>query len=246
VNELPLLGSIAIGGLPRVVGTIVTSSGLDHISRQSSLPCDVVELRLDHLLECSNWMELSKGIERNGYPVFVTLRSHLEGGKWGGPDQERLPFIERALDSLSGIDVELNSSIANEAAAAARKEGKPCIVSFHDFEKTPSLPELNEIISRGQKIAPIVKISAMATEQEDINRLRELLEKAHECLLCVIAMGSLGTATRISFSAAGSCLTYGYLDKPGAPGQLSARDLVKGLINRVPAYATEWSGKNLQ
>ena len=53
--------------------------------------------------------------------------------------------------------------------------------------------------------------------------LKQLLAKDWGLPLCVIGMGTLGTPTRTDFPRLGSCLTYGYLDTPVAPGQLSAR-----------------------
>jgi len=45
----------------------------------------------------------------------------------------------------------------------------------------------------------------------------------------VIGMGEAWKQTRLSFPKLGSCLTYGYLDKPTAPGQESAAELVRQL-----------------
>jgi 3-dehydroquinate dehydratase len=45
-------------------------------------------------------------------------------------------------------------------------------------------------------------------------------------------MGKLGPQTRVLFPKLGSCLTYGYLDVPVAPGQISARELTLQLRSR--------------
>ena len=50
-----------------------------------------------------------------------------------------------------------------------------------------------------------------------------------EKLLCVIGMGPDWAHTRVLFPQLGSCLTYGYLDKPTAPGQFSAAELTEKL-----------------
>jgi 3-dehydroquinate dehydratase len=42
-------------------------------------------------------------------------------------------------------------------------------------------------------------------------------------------MGDAWKQTRIAFPKLGSCLAYGYLDKPTAPGQVSAAELVRQL-----------------
>jgi 3-dehydroquinate dehydratase len=40
-------------------------------------------------------------------------------------------------------------------------------------------------------------------------------------------MGQAWSETRVEFATLGSCLTYGYLDKPTAPGQMSATELLR-------------------
>jgi len=53
--------------------------------------------------------------------------------------------------------------------------------------------------------------------------------------LCVIGMGNAWKQTRVSFPKLGSCLTYGYLDQPTAPGQVSAAELVRQLREHLKA-----------
>ena len=38
-----------------------------------------------------------------------------------------------------------------------------------------------------------------------------------------------GAAARVRLARAGSCLTYGYVDRPAAPGQPSCRELARKL-----------------
>ena len=67
----------------------------------------------------------------------------------------------------------------------------------------------------------------MARSEADLETLRTLLLSDWQTPLCVIGMGDLGASTRISFAKMGSCLTYGYLDRPMAPGQISAAALAE-------------------
>ena len=45
-------------------------------------------------------------------------------------------------------------------------------------------------------------------------------------------MGEAWKQTRVLFPKLGSCLTYGFLDKPTAPGQMSAEELLRQLRAR--------------
>jgi hypothetical protein len=73
-----------------------------------------------------------------------------------------------------------------------------------------------------------------------VETLQGLLAEPLEKPLCIIGMGPLGTETRVAFSLVGSCLTYGYLDKPSAPGQMSAARLVERLRNLNPDYNQDY------
>jgi 3-dehydroquinate dehydratase len=47
-------------------------------------------------------------------------------------------------------------------------------------------------------------------------------------------MGRAWSKTRVLFATLGSCLAYGYLDRPTAPGQMSAAQLVRRLRRASP------------
>jgi 3-dehydroquinate dehydratase-1 len=224
------LGPLTLGSNPIVVGTLTDRHFLQSFANQTPHAfCDAVELRVDLLGVQSNWVEEGRRLERIGVPAFATLRLGIEGGKWDHPDNDRIRFLKQAVDELSGIDVELQSRIAPEICSYAHQHHKLCIVSHHDFHQTPPRSELVEIIERAQEIGCVVKVSTMAAAESDIATLASLLETNWQVPLCVIAMGSLGTESRVQFAKLGSCLTYGYLDTPAAPGQLSAHELKQRL-----------------
>jgi 3-dehydroquinate dehydratase-1 len=228
-------GALALGGLPRVVGTI--SSDWREAARSSpEVPSDIVEIRLDEIGETPDWLERCRAIEAEGFPVLLTIRLSAEGGKWQGSEQERLNQYERALDNLSSVDVEFRSEIAIAVSRRAKELGKVCIVSYHDFERTPPLTELQNVLSNAQEIASVVKLATMITDDLDVQTLRDLLRGPWKVPVCVMGMGPLGAPTRVAFVTLGSCLTYGYLDKPVAPGQPSAVELVSQLRAILPAY----------
>jgi len=213
-----------LGDVPRVVGTF-SSAPSEFWRLGPVLPCDIVELRVDQMPAGSDWLACGRSIEEKGTPVIVTIRSHTEGGAWSGPEDERMAHLNRALEQLSAVDIELKSRLAAKVAAAAKRQKKVCIVSFHDFKRTPRLSTLKSILSQAQKCGSVVKVSTMVKSRRDTDTLLALLLQKRKTPLCLIGMGPAATHTRISFATLGSCLTYGYLDKPAAPGQLSAARL---------------------
>jgi len=235
-----MFGSLEIGRIPRIVGTLSSFDSLNRVTNLAEHACDIVEVRLDLVGISGDWPTKCKSIEVSGTPVILTLRAASEGGKSDLGSNERKAILETALPVVSAIDVEFKSGLADSLYAKAKALGKAVVVSFHDFDKTPSLDELSEIASQAGKHASVVKISTFITSPSDLKTLESLLGENYPVPLCVIGMGALGTSTRISFPCAGSCLTYGYLDVAAAPGQLPALRLVEQLRKLLPAYNAEF------
>jgi 3-dehydroquinate dehydratase-1 len=221
---------LTVGIIPRVVGTLST------LNFRGDIPSDIVEVRLDRAGVRPDWLARCKAIESGGKPVLLTPRLKAEGGAWETDDQQRLEIYKQALGDLAAVDVELRSTICRTVAEEAARLQKICIISFHDFQKTPPLTELCALVEEAQKIGSIAKISTMINRDADVAVLRSLLERAFAKPLCVIGMGEAWAGTRVEFAALGSCLTYGYLDGSAAPGQWHAAELARQLRATVPAY----------
>jgi len=98
---------------------------------------------------------------------------------------------------------------------------------------------LHELLSKVRearnKGASIGKIATMVNSVKDISILSTLTVEAKKAaLVCVIGMGTLGVSTRLSLPALGSSLSYGYLDKPSAPGQLPCSRIYQYLRETIP------------
>lgn len=208
---------------PLVVGVLSSLDG------DFPLAGDLVEVRLDRMTPPPDWVERCRAIETRGKPVLLTIRLRSEGGEWTERDEARLRLFEDGLAAVSAVDVELSSAICADVTQRAQKLGKACLVSHHDFKKTPPLAELESIVARARQNGAVPKIAAMINSEGDVETLRALLAKSRKHPICVIGMGDEWKQTRIEFAKLGSCLTYGYLDKPTAPGQVSAAELAKQL-----------------
>jgi 3-dehydroquinate dehydratase type I len=208
---------------PLVVGVLSSLDG------NFPLAGDIVEVRLDRTSRPPDWLDRCKAIEARGKPVLLTVRLRSEGGEWPEDDTGRLKLYEAGLAALAAVDVELDSVICAAVAKQAEKLGKVCLVSHHDFQKTPPLAELESVVERAQQNGAVAKVATMIRSRADLEILRALLGRKRKRPLCVIGMGEAWKQTRLSFPKLGSCLTYGYLDKPTAPGQESAAELVRQL-----------------
>ncbi|HTR42379.1 MAG TPA: type I 3-dehydroquinate dehydratase [Pseudomonadales bacterium] len=231
------LGDLQIGEIPYVVGTISSAKSLMEFAGQRiNNLCDIVEVRLDEIGQEDDWLCRCREIETLGMPIILTTRLQSEGGKWIQDGTSRMSVIGEALKFLAGVDVEFKSKIMPQVCEQAKALSKAVVVSFHDFEKTPSFEKLHSIATEAAKHGTIVKISTMVKSQQDIATLEKLLNSDMDVPICIIGMGAFGTRTRIAFPSLGSCLTYGYLDTPSAPGQLSARMLTEQLRSLDPQY----------
>lgn len=221
------IGNVELGRVPRVVGTITTQASFPSAARTPGYDCDIVEVRLDLIgLGTSDWLSECRAIEASGRPVLFTLRLANEGGKWTSRDQDRLPLITSAMETVSCVDVEFLSGICGDVCGQAAQLGKPVIVSYHNFQRTPGLAKLEDILMKIREFpAAIPKITTLVTQDADVETLKSLLAKHRDKPLCVIGMGDFGADTRVLFPTLGSCLTYGYIDSPSAPGQLRASRL---------------------
>jgi 3-dehydroquinate dehydratase-1 len=213
-------GPLTLGLAPKVVGTI---SQRETLAKPSSFPCDIVEIRLDLIgADTPAWTEQIRNIS---LPVIVTIRLASEGGKWTQPDEARLPLFETALQTATAVDIEYRSPLMKQVSALACKHQRALIISYHDFEKTPPLAELQQVIRTATNYGTVVKIATLTKTEEDVATLRALFAEQCSASVCLLGMGPLGPRTRVEFPRLGSCLTYGYLDVPIAPGQLSANEL---------------------
>ena len=223
-------GNIMLGPGARVVGTVSQAATLAELATGSERNCDIVEIRLDLIgANTPHWIDQAKAIEGQGLPVIVTIRLAEEGGEWRQPDLSRLPLFESALRQLTAADIELRSPLADKVSALAYQRRRPLIVSYHDFKKTPSRDELKKVMMGAANYGTIVKIATFTKTEADVATLRTLFQGTCSAAICVMGMGPMGPQTRTEFSKLGSCLVYGYLDAPIAPGQVAARDLMQEL-----------------
>jgi 3-dehydroquinate dehydratase-1 len=228
-------GEVIAGAGPLVVG-VLSSIPQNLPALLNGATCDLIEIRVDQMRPGADWPGTGRALESSGLPVIVTIRSRAEGGGWKGREEARLELYQEALKQLSAVDVELRSSIASQVAGIAKAAGKVCIISHHDFDGTPPFSELENAMAQACRLGCIAKITTMIRTQGDREALQQIVCHRWPVPVCVMGMGPMGTETRITFAALGSCLTYGYLDKPSAPGQFSAAELVQKLSARVPSY----------
>ena len=105
-----------------------------------------------------------------------------------------------------------------------------CIISFHDFQKTPPINELMEIVNEEKKLGNIAKFAVMPNNMQDTLNVLQVVNQLDNTI--GIAMGKMGRYTRVLASLFGSPITYAALNGGSAPGQLSIAE-TKEIIDKL-------------
>jgi 3-dehydroquinate dehydratase/shikimate dehydrogenase len=178
----------------------------------------LVELRVDWLARNP---DLSRVIKERPTPIVVTCRRPQDGGRWRGPEEDRIMLLRQAI--ASGVDyVDLETDVANKIPRFGKTKR---IVSYHNYQETPdNLEDIQETLSKQN--ADIVKIVTMANSPADNVKLLRLIPNAKVPTIA-FCMGDFGIPSRILCGKYGSPFTYATFSKERllAPGQLSFEDM---------------------
>lgn len=149
---------------------------------------------------------------------------------------ERIARLSKAIRSgAEYVDVETESDdfYLKTIIETAHKSDCKVIVSYHNFEATPSLEEMLSIIADCKKQgADIVKLVTTAVSKSDAARVMSLYDHYNGGGLVAFAMGKKGLITRVACVLLGAPFTYAAFseDKQVASGQLPA-DIMTKIIN---------------
>lgn len=191
--------------------------------KAQELGADILELRIDLL--ASDVLQSLKSIKKTGLPIIITNRLKEEGGSCVMDEGERVRTLISLLPLADAVDIELCAKMRDSVVKKARNAGKTIIISTHDFNKTPEPDVMMEIIKESlQAGADIAKLAVMPNSFEDVLYLLSVTLHA-KCPVCTIAMGEKGKHMRVIAPVYGSVMTYGYVGKSTAPGQLRVDEL---------------------
>jgi 3-dehydroquinate dehydratase type I len=181
----------------------------------------LAEIRLD-LMETFDLPLLMAGTP---CPLVMTCRPQREGGRFAGPEAERLAILIQAMRlGCAYVDVEWDS-------VEALMTGRPVdsrtrvIASRHWYDDMPEQLWPDYLALRGRVDA--VKLVGTAHQPADVLPVFDLLRRADTPVIG-IAMGQAGQLTRLLAPCFASCLlTYAAPDSDAvtAPGQLTVDDM---------------------
>ena len=196
----------------------------DQIRQAASTGCDTVECRLDYLNPPPAPCDVAAILDAPGMDVIATCRPVREGGKFDGPESERLAILQAAADAGANyIDVEADVPPSDRPTGTV-------ISSRHDFDACP--PDLAELASGlDASDAAVNKIAFAACNPAQSLRAFDVIRDSRKPTIA-LAMGAAGLPSRILAGKFGAFGTFGALadgfgSAPGQPTLAELRDLYR-------------------
>lgn len=151
-------------------------------------------------------------------------------------DEERAEFLIEAIESGAAyVDIEVESRKLYREKIIEKARGRGCkvIISYHNFERTPSDEDLERIMELCVRLGgDVVKIACKSNSPSDNARLLGLLGKRKN--LIIIGMGEIGRITRVVAPLLGAPFSYASLSDnlATAEGQLDL-DHLRRLVEEL-------------
>lgn len=209
----------------KIVGVIFSRADLQRALRMRRPP-DFFELRLDRLTNVA--------IAQLPAPLIITARDPREGGANNLSAAQRRASLLKFLPRASHVDIELRSARALQAVLRAASENQVAtIISFHDFEATPSASRLDELAFKARSLgAAIVKVATRTDTAAQLDRLLDFWERQRPARNVVaMGIGKLGRASRLELARRGNIMNYGRLGSRAVAGQLTLEELRRNIIS---------------
>ncbi len=199
---------------------------------------DLIELRVDMFKTLS--VDYVKSVfqqtkNRFSKPVLCTIRLSSEGGRQHIDERRRRVLFEAVVPFADMLDIEINSGLFPDIIRLAHRFHKPVIASYHNLGKTPSDGVIRAMLNKARReSADITKFAVKAATLHDVARLLRFTMDHTKSNLITISLGDPGRISRVVNPLFGSLITYGYIGKPKADGQMH----IKQLAEQLRAYGS--------
>jgi 3-dehydroquinate dehydratase I len=199
----------------------------EKINKAFSYGADYIEIRFDFFNppDIEEALNIAENVREK---AIFTLRTPSEGGKFKGNNNDRIMWLKKlSMAKPMLLDVEYATIKANDDLANYFMRQKiPILISWHDFEKTPTKGQLRDMLEKMRIYSNYIKIVTTAINIIDALRILDLYENAAESNLIAFSMGEAGIISRIMCTIIGrSPFTYAALEKSIAPGQLTIKQM---------------------
>ena len=203
------------------------AEALNIIEKIEKYKADFIEVRLDRFKDHDKLADIAN---YGKIPLIATNRSSDCQGKFIGSETERQQILlNAARNGFEYVDIELSTSNLKDIVRNLRQMNVKPIISFHDFNGTPSLAKLNYVFKKEiASDADVCKIITTAKRVEDNLSVLNFAAKASKTAKIVcFSMGELGKPSRLLSPLFGGFFTIASLErgKETAPGQLTIQEM---------------------
>ena len=220
---------------------------IEAFKRLTEKGADIIEWRADCFSDIADEGKVERVLSNAPSNLLFTIRTEAEGGFFSGSDDDYFSLLHLASRTKKAkiIDVELQKALKEPELSTLFQEfheqSERALVSYHDFTKTPSFEEMEDILYSMKKCgADIAKLAVTAQNEEDAARLLSLSESFSrqnpDIDTVTISMGPSGILSRIGCFLTRSYITFASEDreKASAPGQLTYDEMktVLSIIER--------------
>ena len=201
---------------------------------------DVIEWRVDFFASIGDSaavLDVARALREAAgeRPLIFTRRSVREGGEPVAVDEEHVVGLYDAV-CASGLFDFIDYEAGNDPGhvdrvrETARAHGARLILSYHNFEETPARELLVRRFLDAERLgADVAKVAVMPHDRMDVLALLAATAEADartRIPLISMAMGPLGSVTRMIGGLFGSSLSFAVGEAASAPGQMPIADLV--------------------
>jgi len=199
----------------------------DLIEKAEAQHADLIEIRLDSLKNHNRIADIPRCSKT---PLIATNKSMEHHGKFSGSEDERQKILMDATkNGFEYVDIDLSTPNMRKLIVDLCEVGAKPIVSFHDFDRTPTLSQLNKFLE--EEIgwgADVCKIVTTARRVEDNLTILDFVSKASKkAKIVCFAMGELGKPSRLLSPVFGAFFTFASIDekRKTAKGQLTIQEM---------------------
>jgi 3-dehydroquinate dehydratase type I len=210
---------ICVSILPKTV-----PEALQLIEKAEAAHADFIEIRLDRLEDClENNLGLADLAAHGKTPKIATDKASRT------ETEHRQLLLNAAKSGFEYVDAELSTPQLEDLVKELKAQGAKPIISFHKFDGSLSLSELNIVLEREiSSGADVCKIVTTAKRIEDnLTSLNFASTASSRAKLVCFCMAELGKVSRLLSPLFGGFFTFASLERGSetAAGQITIQEI---------------------
>lgn len=210
---------ICVSILPKTV-----PEALQLIEKAEFAHADFIEVRLDRLKDCLENHRGLADLAAHGKPAKIAT------DKSARPEMEQQQIlVSSARSGFEYVDAELSTPQLEDLVKKLKAQGAKPIVSFHKFDGSLSIFELNSVlekeISGGAEVCKIVTTAKQMVD--NLTTLNFTSAASSKTKLVCFCMGELGKISRLLSPLFGCFFTFASLERGSetASGQMTIQEM---------------------